>query len=199
MEAEQPVRNAPRMVFRAEALRRHSQGYDRAVLPRLIRPRTFLFLWMLFVLAGVGASATWFVQVPVYAAGQAVVVEGRRTALSDGIAVVTFVPPEHLADLRREQTLYLDMGSTNGPVRQSIAWVEPSLMSPDEVRARFGLSPSAASAITQPVAVVLTRLEGIPAGFLPNSYLGSVYPARVEVGTRRVVSLAPVVGRLFGD
>jgi hypothetical protein len=197
--AEQPVRSAPPAVFRAEALRRYSQGRDRAVLPRLIGPRTFLFLWALLVLVGAGASATWFVRVPVYAAGQAIVVEGQRTALNGGVAVVAFLPPEYLVDLRREQALYLNMGSANAPVRQSIVWVEPELMSPNAARTRFGLGPSAAAAITQPVAVVLTRLENLPAGFPPDAYVGSAYPVRVEVGTRRVVSLAPVVGPLFGD
>ncbi len=36
-----------RSIFRAEAVQRYIQNHEEAVLPRLICPRTFLYLWIL--------------------------------------------------------------------------------------------------------------------------------------------------------
>ena len=43
-----------RPIFRTEAVRRYIQNHEEAVLPQLICPRTFLYLWILLGLLLVG-------------------------------------------------------------------------------------------------------------------------------------------------
>lgn len=42
--------NTGRSVFRAEALQRFVQNQEKVVLPNLVSPRAFLFLWILAAL-----------------------------------------------------------------------------------------------------------------------------------------------------
>ena len=52
-----------RAIFRAEAVQRYIQKHEEAVLPRLICPRTFLYLW---ILLGLLLVAGFFVTRKVY-------------------------------------------------------------------------------------------------------------------------------------
>jgi hypothetical protein len=40
----------PRSIFRADAVRRYIQNQHKTVLPRLVCPHTFLYVWILLVL-----------------------------------------------------------------------------------------------------------------------------------------------------
>lgn len=52
-------------IFRADAVRRYLEGQHRAVLPRLVCPRTFLYLWILLALLLLaGGLMTWFASGP---------------------------------------------------------------------------------------------------------------------------------------
>lgn len=56
-------------IFRADAVRRYIQSQQRAVLPRLICPRTFLYLWVLLALLLLAASlVTWLARRPLLTA-----------------------------------------------------------------------------------------------------------------------------------
>jgi hypothetical protein len=51
-------------IFRPEALRRHGEGRDRTVLPRLVSPRALVALWALAGLLLAGAAAAVLVLGP---------------------------------------------------------------------------------------------------------------------------------------
>ena len=52
-------------IFRTDAVRRYIEGQQRAVLPRLVCPRTFLYLWILLgLLLLAGGLMTWFAHGP---------------------------------------------------------------------------------------------------------------------------------------
>lgn len=54
-----------RPIFRADAVRRYIEGQQRAVLPRFVCPRTFLYLWILLALLLLaGGLMTWFTHGP---------------------------------------------------------------------------------------------------------------------------------------
>jgi hypothetical protein len=56
-----------RPIFRADAVRRYIQSQQRAVLPRLICPSTFLYLWILLGLLLLAASlVTWLARGPLF-------------------------------------------------------------------------------------------------------------------------------------
>jgi hypothetical protein len=48
------------------------------------------------------------------------------------------------------------------------------------------------------MAIAIARLEKRADGMPASYYLGGVYQADVETGSRRCVSLLPVIGKLFG-
>ena len=48
-------------IFRVDAVRRYVQQQQKAVLPRFLCPRTFVYLWILLVLLLMaGVAITWF-------------------------------------------------------------------------------------------------------------------------------------------
>jgi hypothetical protein len=54
-----------RPIFRTDAVRRYAESQQKAILPRIVCPRTFLCLWILLTLFALlrGAVLTWFGQV----------------------------------------------------------------------------------------------------------------------------------------
>ena len=83
-------------------------------------------------------------------------------------------------------------------MRRAVQTVEPDTFSPSGARTRFALDAQAAAAVTGPVAAVLIGAAPFPSGLSANAYTGSVFHARVEIGSRRLISLVPLAGRLFG-
>jgi hypothetical protein len=53
--------------------------------------------------------------------------------------------------------------------------------------------------LTQPSAVAIAQFEPSPTSLPAAVYLGSVYHAEVEVGSRRVISFLPLIGSFFGE
>lgn len=95
-----------RSIFREEAIRRYVESKEKAVLPRLVSPQTFAYLWFLLGLLSVSSLVAWFTRVPVYTSGSAVVVRlndqlNDKTHSSDTeIVVAAFFPPQHLSSLQ---------------------------------------------------------------------------------------------------
>jgi hypothetical protein len=50
------MQSAQRSIFRYEAVLRYAEGRGKAVLPRFVRPRTFVWLWVLLGLLLVAAG-----------------------------------------------------------------------------------------------------------------------------------------------
>jgi hypothetical protein len=198
-------------IFRAGALKRHLQGRGKLVLPAFVSPRSFVFLWMLLALALAAGALAWFANVPLYASGVAVVVDGARARLhndtaeptsggaTEGPVLITFLPPAHLARLKAGQPLFLQLDAPRERVRRNLIAVEPELLSPETARERFHLDAGSAAAITRPSAVAVASFEPAPRGLPASAYLGSVYPVDVEIGSQRLPSLLPLIGRFFGD
>jgi hypothetical protein len=185
--------NLTSSVFRPEALRRYGGEYDRAVLPRLVSPRTFLALWALLGLLLAAGGGAWAARVPQYASGTAVIVPPERGGPDGGaLTAVAFLPPEHLARLRPGQTAFLDLEGPGQRAARPIVAVAPEILGPDAARQRFGAD--VASFVTRPAAVATVDPAPLPGGSA-GAYPGSVYQAEVQVGSRRLLAL---VGRLFG-
>ncbi|MGB0384360.1 MAG: hypothetical protein ACPGWR_06005 [Ardenticatenaceae bacterium] len=205
-----------RSIFRSDAVQRYIEARQKAILPRFVRPRVFAFMWLLLGLLLMSGVTAWVAQVPIYAPGVAlaVVVDDRVPSSEnerenehenehedenqDQVAVVAFLPPEQLTHLHRGQTLFLQL-TEQERVSRSIVAVEPEIMSPAAAQKAFALTDGAAMLIRQPSAVVQVPLEPLPNDWAASVYAGSVYQVEVEVGSRRLVSLLPVVGEFFGE
>lgn len=199
------MKNSRRSIFRDDAVRRYVESREQTVLPRLVSPRTFIYLWFLLGLLGMSSIIAWFARVPVYASGSAVVVRWNKKNAPEDIVVAAFFPPQYLSRLRTTQKLFLhfDAMSISGAFQnenrfnRSVIAVKPEISSPDVVQKQFALSSGAAQRITQPAAVVIAQLKPIPTGLPASTYLGSVGRADFEVGSQRAVSLLPLIGHFF--
>jgi hypothetical protein len=188
-----------RTIFRPEAIRRYTQRGERAVLPRFVSPRAFVFLWMLLGLLAASGFLAWFAQVPMYASGPAVVVEGERLGRGNqgGLTLALFLPSEDLSRLQVEQPLFVQFTPTGERLEGRIVAVEPEIIGPAAARQRFGLDEGTAQIVVQPAAVAITHLKPIPTHLPAETYLGSVYHVDVQVGSQRVLSLVPLIGQFF--
>jgi hypothetical protein len=195
------MKDANRWIFRADAVRRYTQSREESVLPRFVSPRTFTYLWILLGLLGVSGFVAWCVRVPVYASGLGVVVDrrGKTNDVRDDVVMVAFLRPENRSRLRVGQTLLVQLDPAGERTRRPIIAIEPKIVSPNAVQRRFALSAGAAHVVTQPSAVAIARFEPNSTNLPASTYVGSVYPVDVEVGSRRVLSLLPLIGQIFGE
>jgi hypothetical protein len=187
-----------RYIFREDAVRRYVAGQEKTVLPQLVSPRTFTYLWVLLSLLGASSAIAWFTQIPVYASGSAVVVRWRdRPAMPNRIVVAAFFPPDSLSRLQKTKTtlLHLEGLDAASDDRRPILKVQPDILSPDAIQQQFALNPSVAQQINQPAAIAIVPLEPIASGLPAAAYLGSVGRVETEVGTRRLISFLPLIGQ----
>jgi len=191
------MKNAKHSIFRADAVRRYIEGREKSVLPRFVSPRIFIGLWFLLGLLIICGFVAWFAKVPVYASGPAVVVDwkDRPQYIRDDVLVIAFLPPDNLSRLRVGQTMFLNTARER--LNISIISVEPDIISPDDAQRRFALSGGTAEAITRPAAVAVAPLEPTPSSLPISTYRGCVYSVDIEVGSRRVISLLPLIGQFF--
>lgn len=192
---------ARRSVYRPEAVQRYTEGRERAVLPRFVSPRILVCLWLLLLLLVAAAVLAWFTEIPVYAAGEAVVV--RRSdptfPVPDDVVAVAFLPAEELVHLRPGQMLLLELDNSGRQLASEIVMVEREISSPEAVRTRFALDATTGLTVKQPVAVVVTHLTAPPGDLPATSYVGSTYPVQVAVQSRRVLTLLPGLDWLLGE
>jgi hypothetical protein len=196
-----PMQEANRSIFRVDALQRYTHHREAAVLPRQISPCTFRCLWLLLGLLVASTILAWCARVPVYASGSAVMIDGGNSspATTEEVLIVAFIPPEHLWRLRVGQVLLLQFDGRSKPLGTPIMAVEPEVSSPQMARRRFGLGESAAQAIAHPSAIALARLQPLPSGLPAAAYVGSIFRAQIEVDSRRVISMLPLLGQFFGE
>lgn len=165
------------------------QAKAQTVLPRFIAPPAPLCLWLLLGCLFTVSGLAWLAHVPVYRNGIATVVNSNDEEL-----IVAFFPPESKSEMRAGQNLSLKLDPAGPPLVRTIAAIEPGILSPADARKKFNLDNATARS---PAAIVIARL-GKPSETLPaNAYEGVVVDAQVEIGSQRLVTLLPVVGRLF--
>ncbi len=188
-------------IFRADAVRRYAESQEKTVLPRLVSPPVFVCLWTLLGLLMIGAAVSLFAQTPVYVSCPAVVVDWRNRfpSIEGDVAVVAFLPPDGVSRVKGGQKLFAQFDESGERLSQKVAFIDPQIISPDDAHKLFALNPGAAQAITRPSAVAIARLEMIPDKADAAAYLGSVLQVDIEVGSRRLISLLPLIGHLFPE
>ncbi|WP_096588056.1 hypothetical protein [Calothrix sp. NIES-2098] len=184
--------NPPRSIFREDAVRRYLEGREKSILPRLVSPRTFIYLWFMLGLLGMSSIIAWLTKVPVYASGTAVVVRWKdKKVTPEGIVVAAFFEPQQIANLPKTKKLFLNFADRGARTAAIIA-VEPEIVSPDTIQKRFAIAQ-----ITGPSAIAIAQLEPIDKNLPAAAYLGSVGDAQAEVGSQRLISLLPLIGQFF--
>jgi hypothetical protein len=182
-----------RTIFRSGAVEAYMHARAQTVLPRFIAPPAPLCLWLLLGCLFTVSGLAWLARVPVYRNGIATVI----TSKEEDQLIVAFFPPESKSEMRAGQNLSLKLDPAGPPLVRAIAAIEPEILSPAGARKRFNFDDATTRAYQGPAAIVIARL-GKPSETLPaNAYEGTVVDAQVEIGSQRLITLLPVVGRLF--
>jgi hypothetical protein len=182
--------------FRLRTLQRYQDSRDRAVLPRFVSPHTFGILWLLLALLTTATTTAWFARVPIYASGAVVVTEPSEDG--EQPALVALLPADFLPQLRPGSTVFVALDGSDPRARLEVRAIEPDPQSPATVRRRLALDAEAARAVSGPVAVVTLGTVSPPLDVSLVRHAGAVYRAEVEIGSRRVLALVPVLGGLLG-
>ncbi len=82
-------------IFRDKAIQHYRQSKERDILPRIVAPQVFLFLWILLGLLLASTVLTWLEQVPTRVEGSGIVLDQSKVASgSDSSVAVVFLPAE---------------------------------------------------------------------------------------------------------
>ncbi|HEU4770239.1 MAG TPA: hypothetical protein VFS77_22925 [Pyrinomonadaceae bacterium] len=194
-----------RLIFRVEAIRRNSRGGGEAILPQFSSPGIIWLLWTLIGLSLAGGLLLWFLQVPVYAKATAILLpadyyskSGHNARVSHEPLVAVVIPARTGREVRVGQRVFWSFSKTGPRVSRIVMEVEPSVRSPESLQTSLGLHGRTTASITEPSVIAIVNLGPVPDDVPASAYVGSVYYAEVEVGTKRVISLLPFVGRLIG-
>jgi hypothetical protein len=93
--------------------------------------------------------------------------------------------------------VFVRLSPTGERLSSSITAIQQAIISPAVAQQRFKLSSGAAQAVTQPVVVVFVSPGPLPASVPPDRWIGSVGQLEIEVESRRVISLIPLIGPLL--
>lgn len=195
-----------RLIFRIEAIRRNSRGGGEAILPQFSSPRIIWLLWTFIGLAVGGGFLLWSMRVPIYAKSIAIPLPSEYSSRSltqsnpsHEPLIAVLIPARPGREVRVGQRVFWSFNKTQPRVSRTIIHVEPLVRSPDSLRATLGLGQQVTASITEPSVIAIVNFGPVPDALEPSAYLGSVYHAEVEVGTKRVISLLPFVNRLIGN
>ncbi len=184
------AQRAQRAIFREKALKHYIRGNEETVLPRFISPPVMLSFWCLLGLLLLGSSIAWFYRVPVY-----FTTVGEVTMPTGHMLIVIVLPADQLSRLHPGLSVQLQLGQKGPQWQQTITAVEPRVLSPAEIRSRFGVDHGATLPVQQPAAVALIEK---PAHLSDTLYAGSIVQVRIQVGSRRMIALLPGLSGLEG-
>lgn len=158
-------------IFREKAMQNYLRGRDRVVLPSFVAPPVFLLFWsLLFIFMSAGVVA-WLGQVPLYVDGTGVLLKTHA---------VVFIPRTSALRIQVGQPVQMQLGENE--FSGIVAVIDPHLFSPAEVRKQFMFG------ITEPAQAVTVSFGS---HLVTHLYDGSSVSARVQVGSRRLLSLFP--------
>ncbi len=188
-----PMAISKRPIYRSKALQAYAQQRQKTVLPRFVAPPVFLLCWILLALLASATIVAWLAKVPSYMSASGVVLAGQ-SGNAEAVAVI-FVPAGSATTVHAGQAIQIQIGTTGPQLSSIVAAVDPALISPQAARQQYGLSDATAQTITQPSYVVTIPLgPHIPV----QTYAGSLVHAQIQVGTRSVLSLLPVLNQFIG-
>lgn len=161
-------------------------------MPRLVSRPVMACFWLLLAVLIIAALLAWSVRVPSYTTASGVI-RGQDHP-SDKTVVVLFVPPEPSRPVRAGQVVHVQAAFSQQHATGVVVRLKPALVGPNEARQRYG-APIDSALIAAPSTAVVVRLDE----WLYRKHdVGSRVRARVETGSRRVLSLFPGLSAIFG-
>ncbi|MDJ0620556.1 MAG: hypothetical protein QNJ63_28115 [Calothrix sp. MO_192.B10] len=183
-------------IFRKNAVQNYIRGQEKAVLPQLVAPRVFLYLWSLLGLLAASGTIASCIQIPTFITGSAIIV--RRPAASQDsqaeVVVIALFPAQSSPPLKSSRFVLLRFdGLGSDRIKRPIVAANKQVLSPKDIQQQWGLENSITANITQPVRLVVTPLEPIPTTLPSTAYIGSVGHAEIEGEGSRIISFLPGV------
>jgi hypothetical protein len=182
-----------RPIYREKALQRYAGGWEKSILPRIVAPSVFTFLWVMLALLFTATLFSWLGEFPTYATGAGLVLAQSKS--NDEAQAVVFLPANASAAVRVGSPVLVQIGSTGPHLTTTIASVGQNVMSPSDIRQRYALTGTLAGTVTQPSHVLMVNLGPT---FSETQYAGSLIQAQVQVGMQRVLSLLPGLNQSIG-
>jgi hypothetical protein len=188
-----------RPIFRPEAVRRYAEAREQSVLPKFVSPRIMAALWTIVVLLIFSGVTVWFTSMPVYASGLAIVVdtENKPVNIEEGPAILVLLPPEAQPALDEGKTILIQVNAIGKPLKRKIVTFTKDASKVNGILEEFDLDNHPAVAKVQPAAVAIVRLEDIEGNVLANDYVGTIFRADIQVGSRRIAFLLPFMDRIL--
>ncbi len=188
-----------RQIFRQKAIEQHRLRQERDVLPPWTRPRVAVFLWILIGLLIGTCILLWSVRVPTLVTVNGVVTqmpEKRGTLLTGDVVAVILLTPAQRSLLHSNLPVTIRLITSGVTMHQSLTFVESRMLGPDAIRDRYHLQGNQTQLLSGPQIIALVRLG---ASQEAPELVGSVCQADVQVGSRRVLSLIPLLGNFFPE
>jgi hypothetical protein len=176
-------------------LQRHEVSAAGSVRSDVIALRIARWLWVLIALLAVGGAVAATARVPEVAEGWAVTDAAPGADGAMGAHAVVLMNSSDAGRLRVGQPVTLEFPGAQ-PLQRSVTSVVPGVLDPAEARRRWASIPDGAIEGTSPIVAVLVPLAAPDSGMSAVA-AGAVGQAEVEIGTRSVGSLLPLVGRFF--
>jgi|GEM_PF-3199911 len=187
-------------LFRPHALERYRASQEQIVWPHFASVRGALLLWAFVTLLVLLAGVLWAVRLPVYAMGPAIVVSG---ASPDQARIAVFLPVSDAAQVHPGVAVQLRFEALPDAGHALVASVDSHVLSPISIRTLYHLDPSMGLLVTRPAVVSWVNLDASMLAQAPDwpapidAWVGSTGEADVQIGTRRALSVLPLVGDLF--
>jgi hypothetical protein len=188
-----------RPIFRPEAVQRYAEAREQSVLPKFVSPQIMVALWALVVLLILSGVAVWFTSTPVYASGLAIVVDtgNKSVNIEEGTAILVLLPPEAQPALDKGKTILIQVNASSKPLERKVIAFEKDVSKVNRTLEEFALENHPAVAKAQPAAVAIVRLEDTPGNVPTNDYVGTIFRADIQVDSRRIASLLPLMDRIL--
>ncbi len=176
-------------IFRSKALQKYVRNREKSVLPRIVAPPIFAFSWVVLTLLIAAGIATWLGEVPTYITGSGIILDTNSGVnQGDGATAALLLPASDSSYIRPGLPVQLQIGQSGPQLHRTINSVSQNLLSPAEVRQQYGFE------VADPSLVVTV---GLGSTISEHLYSGSPIQAQVQIGSRSVLALFPVVNSLL--
>ena len=185
-------------IFREDATKHYLKRQQEAILPHLLQPSIFFYLWLLLGLAVIAIVFISFVKVPKYVTGTAVITGLNDAVLEGEPAFILLLPAQAGADLQPGQKVLIHFNRIERPLIRTIQSIDlrtESSMAIEELL-EFD-TDELMNSLEGPQVIATTSLRPVTDGLPSTANEGLSYQANVEIGTQQLVHLLPFVDRFF--
>lgn len=185
-------------IFREDATKHYLKRQQEAILPHLIQPSIFFYLWLLLGLAVIAIVFISFVKVPKYVTGTAVITGLNDAVLEGEPAFILLLPAQAGADLQPGQKVLIHFNRIERPLIRTIQSIDSTTGSSMAIEALLDFdTDELMNSLEGPQVIATTSLRPVTDGLPSTANEGLSYQANVEIGTQQLVHLLPFIDRFF--